>query len=189
MENLSEFGTLVIRNIFKEIKFMAQYSRSERRKKENAELSHTPIRKEEPRKPLPKARTSKKIARGAKKGFSALQKLVAIAAGLVTILGALGYFAITRNNSSKNNNNNTPSSSVVKNSSDSNQSSTDTQDSSSDANADQTQDGQSTDDQNSEQGTDGQASDSTAQSDQASDSAGATDKSQTGGDANQTPQQ
>lgn len=169
---------------------MAQYSRSERRKKENAELSHTPIRKEEPRKPLPKARTSKKIARGAKKGFSALQKLVAIAAGLVTILGALGYFAITRNNSSKNNNNNTPSSSVVK-SSDSNQSSSETQDSSSDANAEQNQDGQTTDDgQTNDQGTvDGQTDNSDANSSQPSDSSVTTDKSQTGGDANQTPQQ
>ncbi len=191
MENLSEFGTLVIRNIFKEIKFMAQYSRSERRKKENAELSHTPIRKEEPRKPLPKARTSKKIARGAKKGFSALQKLVAIAAGLVTILGALGYFAITRNNSSKNNNNNTPSSSVVKNSSDSNQSSTDTQDSSSDANADQTQDGQSDDQsQSQDQSQDGQTTDSQSQ-DQSQGDQGTqgADQGKTGGDANQTPQQ
>ncbi len=171
---------------------MAQYSRSERRKKENAELSHTPIRKEEPRKPLPKARTSKKIARGAKKGFSALQKLVAIAAGLVTILGALGIFAITRNGSSKSNNDSNPSSSVVK-SSENNQSSTDTQNSSSDANADQNQDGQSDDQsqsQSQDQSQDGQTTDSQSQ-DQSQGDQGTqgADQGKTGGVANQTPQQ
>ena len=167
---------------------MAQYSRSERRKKDDAQLSHTPIRKESDRR-IPKARTSKKIARGAKKGLSAIQKTIATVAAILSIIVAsFTIYALTHKD--KSDRDSTPSSSVVK-SSDSNQSSSETQDSSSDANADQNQDGQTTDDgQTNDQGTvDGQTDNSDANSSQPSDSSVTTDKSQTGGDANQTPQQ
>ena len=129
---------------------MAQYSRSERRKKDDAQLSHTPIRKESDRR-IPKARTSKKIARGAKNGLSAIQKTIATVAAILSIIVAsFTIYALTHKDSGKSDKDSTPSSSVVK-SSDSNQSSSETQDSSSDANADQNQDGQTTDDQSQNQ--------------------------------------